>query len=86
MESFSARTGKLTCPRVDKPASRAVNVSACLLVSALDGPSRGEKGERESLDDARHLMHDDERRLLARLDQRIIDLRTELEAMQELKD
>lgn len=31
---------------------------------------------------ARRLVHDDERRLLARLDQRIIDLRTELEAMQ----
>ena len=38
------------------------------------------------LDDARCLLHDDERRLLARLDRRIIDSRTELEAMQELKD
>ena len=40
----------------------------------------------QHLDHARRLVHDDERRLLARLDQRIIDLRTELEAMQELKD
>ncbi len=40
----------------------------------------------QHLDYARHLVHDDERRLLARLDQRLIDLRTELEAMQELKD
>ena len=40
----------------------------------------------QHLDYARRLVHDDERPLLARLDQRIIDLRTELEAMQELKD
>ena len=38
------------------------------------------------LDYARRLVHDDERPLLARLDQRIIDLRTELGATQELKD
>ena len=47
----------------------------------------------QHLDYARRLVrpaqrpkHDDERRLLARLDQRIIDLRTELEAMQERQE
>ena len=40
----------------------------------------------QHLDYARRLVHDDERRLLARLDQRIIDLRTELEARQELEN
>lgn len=40
----------------------------------------------QHLDYARRLIHDDERRLLARLDQRIIDLRTELEARQELEN
>lgn len=40
----------------------------------------------QHLDYARRLVHDGERRLLARLDQRIIDLRTELEARQELEN
>ena len=40
----------------------------------------------QHLDYARRLVAPDERRLLARLDQRIVDLRTELEAMQERQE